>query len=192
MNEPFLVHANRLDIGASIGITVFPDDTDDPDRLLRNADIALYHAKRGGRAQYQCYSLAMDQELKATCSLEAGLRRALDDGTLELFYQPLYALGDDRIQGVEALIRWPHPGGGYVLPGSFIPVAETSGVIVPLAPQLAFLRDHTCDEVQGYLIARPGAVGQIERMFGQQLLVSRPVPVPPGRRCQEPRDVDAD
>ena len=63
---------------------------------------------------------------------------------------------------------------------------------VETEPQLAFLRDHTCDEVQGYLSARPGAVGQIERMFGRQLLVSQPAPVPPGRRCQEPRDVDAD
>jgi diguanylate cyclase (GGDEF)-like protein/PAS domain S-box-containing protein len=130
--EPFFVQRNRLDIGASIGITVFPDDGIDLDLLLRNADIALYRAKRGGRGQYRCYSPDMDVELKATRSLEAGLRQALEHGTLELFYQPLFALGSGRFQGVEALIRWPHPGGGYVLPASFIPVAETSGIIVPL------------------------------------------------------------
>lgn len=130
--EPFLIQGDRLDIGASIGITVFPDDGADPDLLLRNADIALYRAKRSGRGQYRCYSPDMDVELKATRSLEAGLRQALEHGTLELFYQPLFALGDGCFQGVEALIRWPHPGGGYVLPASFIPVAETSGIIVPL------------------------------------------------------------
>ena len=132
LTEPFFVQGNRLDIGASIGITVFPDDATEPDLLLRNADIALYRAKRGGRGQYRCYSPDMDVELKATRSLEAGLRQALERGTLELFYQPLFALGDGGFQGVEALIRWPHPGGGYVLPASFIPVAETSGTIVPL------------------------------------------------------------
>ena len=132
LNEPFFVQRNRLDIGASIGITVFPDDATDLDQLLRNADIALYRAKRGGRGQYRCYSPHMDVELRATRSLEAGLRQALDDRALELFYQPLFALGSGCFQGVEALIRWPHPGGGYVLPASFIPVAETSGAIVPL------------------------------------------------------------
>jgi diguanylate cyclase (GGDEF)-like protein/PAS domain S-box-containing protein len=130
--EPFFVQRNRLDVGASIGITVFPDDATEPDLLLRNADIALYRAKRGGRGQYRCYSPDMDVELKTTRSLEAGLRHALEHGTLELFYQPLFAVGSGRFQGVEALIRWPHPGGGYVLPASFIPVAETSGFIVPL------------------------------------------------------------
>ncbi len=130
--EPFHVQGNRLDIGASIGITVFPDDATEPEPLLRNADIALYRAKRGGGAQYRCYSPAMDVELKAARSLEAGLRQALEDGTLELFYQPLFALGDGCLHGVEALIRWPHPGGGYVLPARFIPVAELSGIIVPL------------------------------------------------------------
>ena len=73
LTEPFLVQRNRLDIGASIGITVFPDDATDPDLLLRNADIALYRAKRGGRGQYRCYSPDMDVELQATRSLEAGL-----------------------------------------------------------------------------------------------------------------------
>jgi diguanylate cyclase (GGDEF)-like protein len=132
LTEPFFVQGNRLDIGASIGITVFPDDATEPDLLLRNADIALYRAKRGGRGQYRSYSPDMDVELKATRSLETGLRQALERGTLQLFYQPVFALGDGGFQGVEALIRWPHPGGGYVLPASFIPVAETSGAIVPL------------------------------------------------------------
>jgi diguanylate cyclase (GGDEF)-like protein len=148
--EPFFVQRNRLDIGASIGITVFPDDTTDLDLLLRNADIALYRAKRGGRGRYRCYSPDMDVELKATRSLEAGLRQAIEHGTLELFYQPLFALGSACFQGVEALIRWPHPGGGYVLPASFIPVAETSGLIVPLGE---WTLRQACHQAQAWMQA---------------------------------------
>ncbi|MBV8702737.1 MAG: EAL domain-containing protein, partial [Acetobacteraceae bacterium] len=130
--EPFLVRDNRIDIGASIGIAICPDDATEPDELLRNADIALYRAKREGRGQYRCYSAEMDLELRATHGLETGLRQALEHGTLELFYQPTFSVESGRIQGVEALTRWPHPEGGYVAPASFIPVAETSGLIVPL------------------------------------------------------------
>jgi diguanylate cyclase (GGDEF)-like protein/PAS domain S-box-containing protein len=148
--EPFFVQRNRLDVGASIGITVFPDDATELDLLLRNADIALYRAKRSGRGQYRCYSPDMDVELKATRSLEAGLRHALEHGTLELFYQPLFALGSGRFQGVEALIRWPHPGGGYVLPASFIPVAETSGFIVPLGE---WTLRQACHQAQAWMQA---------------------------------------
>lgn len=131
-SEPFIIRGHRLDIGASIGLTLFPDDATDPDGLLRNADIALYRAKRDGRGQYRCYSADMDTELRATRSLETGLRQALERGTLELFYQPTFSLADGRLQGVEALTRWRHPGGGYVAPASFIPIAEISGLIVPL------------------------------------------------------------
>ena len=130
--EPFLVRDNRIDIGVSIGIAICPDDATEPDELLRNADIALYRAKREGRGQYRCYSAEMDMELRATHGLETGLRQALEHGTLELFYQPTFSVESGRIQGVEALTRWPHPEGGYVAPASFIPVAETSGLIVPL------------------------------------------------------------
>jgi predicted signal transduction protein with EAL and GGDEF domain len=130
--DPFVIEGNRLDVGASIGITVFPDDAGEPDLLLRNADIALYRAKRNGRGQFRRYSSAMDAELKATRSLETGLRGALESDTLEVLYQPLFALADGCFRGVEALLRWPHPGGGHVLPASFIPVAEMSGAIVPL------------------------------------------------------------
>ena len=99
---------------------------------MRNADLALYHAKRDGRGQYRFYDREMDLELKATRSVEAGLRRAIENGNLELLYQPSFALGDGRAEGVEALIRWRHPNGGYAQPTTFIPIAESSGLIVPL------------------------------------------------------------
>jgi diguanylate cyclase (GGDEF)-like protein/PAS domain S-box-containing protein len=130
--EPFDLQGNRLHIGTSIGITLYPDDGADPDILLRNADLALYRAKHEGRGRYQFYDREMDLELRHTRSLENGLRQALEERTLELFYQPTFSLYDGRIQGVEALLRWPCPGRGQVMPESFIPIAETSGLIAPL------------------------------------------------------------
>jgi diguanylate cyclase (GGDEF)-like protein/PAS domain S-box-containing protein len=132
LTEPLLVQGYRLHIGTSVGITLFPDDGTDPDLLLRNADIALYRAKHDGRGQYRFYSRDMDVELKATRSVEDGLRHALEHDRLKLLYQPIFALADGRVQGVEALIRWRHLGGGVVPPASFIPVAEMSGLIIPL------------------------------------------------------------
>ncbi len=130
--NPFLIQGHRLDIRTSIGIALCPDDGADPDLLLRNADMALYRAKRDGRSQYRFYSADMDLELKATRSLENGLRRAIEASGLELFYQPTFSLTDGRLRGMEVLLRWPHPGGGYVAPASFIPIAELSGLIIPL------------------------------------------------------------
>jgi diguanylate cyclase (GGDEF)-like protein len=130
--RPIEVDGHRLHVGASIGITRFPQDATDPDALLRNADMALYRAKHEGRGQYRFYSPDMNSALSATRSIENGLRVAIEQGALELLYQPTFALDDGRLAGVEALIRWPHPKGGKVLPGDFIPVAEMSGLIVPL------------------------------------------------------------
>jgi diguanylate cyclase (GGDEF)-like protein len=130
--DPFMVQGHRLDIRTSIGIALCPDDGRDPDLLLRHADMALYRAKRDGRSQFRFYSSEMNLELKATRSLENGLRQAIENDTLELFYQPTFSLADGRVQGMEALLRWPHPGGGLVAPASFIPIAELSGLIVPL------------------------------------------------------------
>jgi diguanylate cyclase (GGDEF)-like protein/PAS domain S-box-containing protein len=128
----FEVDGNRLHAGASIGITRFPEDATDPDALLRNADMALYRAKHEGRGKYRFYTPDMNSALSATRSIESGLRVAIEQGALRLVYQPRFALDDGRLVAVEALIRWLHPKGGDVLPGDFIPVAEISGLIVPL------------------------------------------------------------
>lgn len=132
MAEPFDISGSRLYMSASVGVTLYPRDATEPELLLRNADLALYRAKHEGRGQYQFYSPDMDLELRATRNLEDGLRRAITDGTLELCYQPTFSLADGRIQGVEALLRWRPDDGNYVMPASFIPLAETSGLIVPL------------------------------------------------------------
>jgi diguanylate cyclase (GGDEF)-like protein/PAS domain S-box-containing protein len=132
MAEPFDIYGSQLYMSTSVGVTLYPRDAGDSALLLRNADLALYRAKHEGRGHYLFYTPEMDVELQAARSLENGLRRALQEGTLMLFYQPTFSLYDGRIQGVEALLRWPHAGGGHVMPTSFIPIAETSGLIVPL------------------------------------------------------------
>jgi EAL domain-containing protein (putative c-di-GMP-specific phosphodiesterase class I) len=99
---------------------------------MRNADMALYRAKAAGRRTGAFYRPEMDRELQASRSLQAGLRRALEEGGLGLVYQPVFDLRDRRLVAVEALLRWRHPGGGEVPPATFIPIAEASGLIQPL------------------------------------------------------------
>lgn len=130
--QSFDIQGHRLHVSGSIGVTLFPDDGADADTLLRNADMALYKAKREARGVYRFYTPDMDFELKAMRSVENGLRTAIEQGALELFYQRTFAIEDLRPVGVEALVRWRHPKGGTVLPAEFIPVAELSGLIVPL------------------------------------------------------------
>ena len=122
----------ELDVGASLGLTVFPDDGDTPERLVRNADVALYRAKAAGRGRFRFYRPEMDRELRESRSLQQGLKRALEAGGLRLVYQPVVELPGGRMRKVEALLRWPHPGGGLVPPSTFIPIAEASGLIRPL------------------------------------------------------------
>jgi EAL domain-containing protein (putative c-di-GMP-specific phosphodiesterase class I) len=111
---------------------VFPDDGDTPERLVRNADVALYRAKAAGRGRFRFYRPEMDRELQENRSLQRGLRKALEASGLRLVYQPVFELPGGRAGKVEALLRWPHPGGGFVPPSTFIPVAEASGLIRPL------------------------------------------------------------
>ena len=132
LERPFRIEDQQLDIAASIGITIFPDDGTTPERLMRNADMALYQAKAAGRNRYAYYRADMDRELQASRSLQRGLRQALEEDRLKLVFQPVFELPDGRLSKVEALLRWPHPGGGQVPPSTFIPIAESSGLIRPL------------------------------------------------------------
>jgi diguanylate cyclase (GGDEF)-like protein/PAS domain S-box-containing protein len=130
--RPFQIEGHRLEVTASLGITIFPDDGDTPERLLRNADMALYQAKAAGRNRCAFYRPEMDQELQASRSLQRGLKQALEGDGLRLVFQPVFELPERRLAKVEALVRWPHPGGGHVPPSTFIPIAEASGLIRPL------------------------------------------------------------
>jgi diguanylate cyclase (GGDEF)-like protein len=123
---------NQVVIGASIGIAIAPDDGGDPDQLLKNADMALYRAKAAGRATYRFFEAEMDASAQARRRLELDLRAALVDAELEVYYQPILALRTDEIVAFEALVRWRHPRRGMVSPADFIPLAEETGLIVPL------------------------------------------------------------
>ena len=131
--EPFVFSGGRqVYVGASIGISVFPDDGDDPNVLIQHADAALYQAKESGRGTYRFYSEALTLAADARLEMETKLRRGLERNEFVLHYQPLLALADGRIIGMEALLRWQHPTEGLVMPDTFIPLAEETGLIVPL------------------------------------------------------------
>ena len=130
--EPHLVSGHKLHITASIGVSVYPADGHDAETLLKNADIAMYHAKERGRGGYQFFQREMNVRAIERRSLESRLRRALDRKEFVLHYQPKMDLESGAILGAEALIRWRHPGLGLLPPSRFVPIAEDSGLIVPI------------------------------------------------------------
>ncbi|WJN59376.1 GGDEF domain-containing phosphodiesterase [Pseudomonas sp. SO81] len=127
--QPFAINGETLFIGASIGISLFPDDGDSVEQLMRNADSALARAKSSGRQTFSFYSQDMTALAQQRVRLEAELRQALEQDELRVHYQPIHRLDDRRMIGAEALVRWQHPERGLVPPGEFIPVAEDSGLI---------------------------------------------------------------
>jgi diguanylate cyclase (GGDEF)-like protein len=129
---PFVLPDRQLRCTASIGVALSMSDSIPPDDLLRNADIAMYAAKRGGRARYEVFEPELRSEVLDRIELEHGLTRALEYNEFVLHYQPVVDLGTGRVQGMEALVRWQHPHRGLLLPGEFIAVAEESGAIVPM------------------------------------------------------------
>src|SRR5262249_25426580 len=119
-------------IGTSVGIALGPPTGGSPDHVMRNADLALYRAKGDGRGTYRFFEQAMDVAMRARRDLEIDLRRALPAAEFELHYQPYAPIGSTEISGFEALMRWRHPDRGLVAPGTFIPLAEEIGLIVPI------------------------------------------------------------
>ena len=132
MSEPFDLDGHQAVIGASVGIAVGPSDGLKPDELLRNADLALYRAKGDGRGTFRFFETAMDLQMQTRRIMERDLRKALSSGQFELYYQPVVNLASGDISGFEALIRWNHPEQGVIPPASFIPLAEETGLIVPV------------------------------------------------------------
>jgi diguanylate cyclase (GGDEF)-like protein len=133
MSRPMRAGEHELFVTASIGIATFPDDGESGDVLLRNADAAMYHAKQLGKAGYQYYSEAMNAASIERLALDSGLRRALAEDQLSLHFQPQVELGSGRIIGAEALLRWHDPQRGDISPAAFIPLAEETGLILPIS-----------------------------------------------------------
>jgi diguanylate cyclase (GGDEF)-like protein len=132
MAEPFVIQGHQVVIGASVGIAVSPIDADEPDELLKKADMALYRVKAEGRGGFHFFEKAMDERLQARRTLELDLRHAVAAGQFELHFQPLMNLATGRVGCCEALLRWRSPDRGLVSPADFIPLAEEIGLIVPL------------------------------------------------------------
>ena len=129
LSEPCNVGDRELRVTPSIGVSVFPDDGDDPAKLLSFADAAMYHAKASGRHNVQFYAANMSAALQARLKLENDLHLAIPRNELELYYQPRIAFASGSVVAYEALLRWNHPQDGLILPGNFIPIAEESGLI---------------------------------------------------------------
>ncbi|MBF0370095.1 MAG: EAL domain-containing protein [Magnetococcales bacterium] len=132
MGIPVVMDDEEVEVSAAMGITLFPQDGDSARVLMKNADTALAHARRKGRNSYQFFSAEMTETARRRFALENNLRHALERDELRIYYQPQVDLVNGRVIGAEALIRWQHPGRGMISPADFIPVAEESGLIVPI------------------------------------------------------------
>jgi diguanylate cyclase (GGDEF)-like protein/PAS domain S-box-containing protein len=132
LSQPFTIEGQQIDVGCSVGIAIAPGDSVDVDRLIRNADMALYRAKADGKGTFHFFERDMDARMQNRRTLELDLRKAIVNGELKLFYQPIIALDSQRLSGFEALLRWNHPTRGFITPDEFVPLAEQVGLIVPI------------------------------------------------------------
>lgn len=132
LSEPYSIDGHRVMIGASVGVALSPEDGVTAEALIRNADLALYAAKDGGRGRHHFYAADLHSDAEERRQLEQDLRDALAQGGLRLFYQPVVHTSTERITGFEALLRWTHPIRGPISPAKFIPIAEDSGLIAQI------------------------------------------------------------
>lgn len=132
IRQPVVVEGSTFYVTSSAGISVFPLDGDTADMLIKNADTAMYQAKEVGRDNVQLYNRDVNERSIHRLTIESGLRRAIQEKEFELHYQPILDLGNGRIHGMEALVRWRHPTEGLIAPGEFIGIAEASGLMVPI------------------------------------------------------------
>src|SRR5258708_4224188 len=169
LSVPFDLGDHHVVIGASVGIAIAPDDGNDADQLLRNADMALYRAKDAGRGGFHFFEPEMDAKAQARRALELDLRKAITTGEFEVFYQPIVNLAENRISGFEALLRWNHPTRGRVAPGEFIPLAEETGLVVAIGE---WVIPQACAEATAWPCGLAGAGHVSPGQFRHKGLVS--------------------
>ncbi len=170
ISEPFFVDDQRMSIGASIGVAIYPEDGPTGEELLRRADIALHRAKEEGRGGMRLFAPDMDLELQQRRTLERDLQVAIGEEALEVYYQPLVACGGGEVEGYEALLRWQHPTRGMVPPSQFIPIAEESGLIIPLG---RWVLDQACRTASRWETPLRMAVNLSPTQFKQGNLVGQ-------------------
>jgi diguanylate cyclase (GGDEF)-like protein/PAS domain S-box-containing protein len=147
-SSPAYIKGYRLKISTSVGISLFPQDGRDTDTLIKNADAAMYRAKKEGRNNFQYYSLELTTEAFEKMSMESALRQSIERHELVLYYQPQVCLKTGKFVGVESLVRWMHPARGLMSPKEFIPIAEESGFIVALGE---WILQNTCIQMRRWL-----------------------------------------
>lgn len=130
--EPFAINGNQVHVSASIGVSIFASAMTSPDEMMIQADLALYETKQAGRNSFRFHSSDLDTQVSERVKMTSELRLALERNELEVYYQPQVEIPSGRITGLEALVRWNHPTRGLLLPDAFVPMAEVTGMIVPL------------------------------------------------------------
>ena len=149
-SQPFHIENRLIFISTSIGVALYPNDGRDVDTLLKSADTAMYHAKEKGRNHFQFFSEHMNVEALERFSMENSLRNSVDKEDFQLYYQPQFDSSTGRIIGVEALMRWMHPEKGMLLPETFIPISEESGLIMPIG---SWVTRTACEQNKAWQIA---------------------------------------
>jgi len=171
LSLPYTLIGHEVFVSASIGISLYPTDGQDADSLLKNADIAMYSAKDKGKNTYQFYAGSMNAAALERFTLENDLRRALERGEFLLYYQPKIEIGSGNTVGVEALLRWRHQSRGIIMPAEFIPLAEETGLIVPIG---AWVLQAACTQLRawqaGGIAPQSVAVNLSSRQFAQENL----------------------
>jgi diguanylate cyclase len=150
LTAPYEIAEHQLQVGVTIGISMYPDDDDDPETLIRNADMAMYHAKRNDANRWQFFREDMNSRAMERQRTEADLYLALDRQEFELYYQAQVEIESGKIIGAEALVRWHHPSRGMLFPSVFVPIAEASGAIIPVG---RWVMREACRQTRAWLDA---------------------------------------
>ncbi|GAB4298899.1 MAG: EAL domain-containing protein [Desulfuromonadia bacterium] len=179
MADPFTVQGHELFISCSIGVSIYPDDDEDMDNLMKKADLAMYTAKAKGKSNFCYYSSEMDEHAHRRFVLENGMRRAIERQEFLLYYQPKIDILSGQVTSLEALLRWNHPELGLLSPTEFIPLAEESGLIIPLGEWVLreaclqnrrWQEDEVCTlrvavNVSGYQLQSPAFADTVARIL---------------------------